>query len=317
MNLNFGEILTKAWKIIWKHKVLWIFGILASCAQGGGGNSGGSGNSSQGNGNNFQNFDPNNSQFTGPMEEMVRWFSEHLAIVIALACVLILLSLLFTFIGYVGKIALIKGAYKAENGAEQLTFSELWKESLPYFWRVFGLAFLVGLAILLLIALPIGVIAALTAGIGVLCILPLICLLIPAAIVWSMFIEQTNAAIVLENLSMVDGLKRGWEIFKANWSSLLIMWLILGVGGGIIGVLIALPILIAVLPAIMGIANGSTNSLLFAGLCFVAYLPVLITLQGILIAYVQTSWTLTFMQLTKPSESPTTSNTPIIAPTNA
>ena len=27
MNFNFGEVLTRAWQIIWKHKVLWIFGI--------------------------------------------------------------------------------------------------------------------------------------------------------------------------------------------------------------------------------------------------------------------------------------------------
>ena len=45
-NFNFGEVLTRAWQIIWKHKVLWIFGILASCARGGGGgSSGGGGNS--------------------------------------------------------------------------------------------------------------------------------------------------------------------------------------------------------------------------------------------------------------------------------
>ena len=40
-NFNFGEVLTRAWQNIWKHKVLWIFGILASCARGSGGSSGG------------------------------------------------------------------------------------------------------------------------------------------------------------------------------------------------------------------------------------------------------------------------------------
>ena len=41
--MDFGEVLTKAWKIIWKFKVLWIFGILSSCGQGSGnsGNPGG------------------------------------------------------------------------------------------------------------------------------------------------------------------------------------------------------------------------------------------------------------------------------------
>ena len=52
--MNFGEILTKAWKIIWKFKVLWIFGILASCGQGGG-SGGGGGNT----GVQFSGDDPN------------------------------------------------------------------------------------------------------------------------------------------------------------------------------------------------------------------------------------------------------------------
>ena len=43
MNFNFGETLTRSWQIVWKHKVLWIFGILASCSRGGGGGSGGGG----------------------------------------------------------------------------------------------------------------------------------------------------------------------------------------------------------------------------------------------------------------------------------
>ena len=30
--MDFSEVLGKAWRIIWKHKVLWIFGIFAGCA---------------------------------------------------------------------------------------------------------------------------------------------------------------------------------------------------------------------------------------------------------------------------------------------
>ena len=41
MDFNFGEVPARAWQIIWKHKVLWIFGIFAGCARGGGGGTGG------------------------------------------------------------------------------------------------------------------------------------------------------------------------------------------------------------------------------------------------------------------------------------
>jgi len=52
--MDIGEVLSRAWKIIWKYKVLWIFGILASCGQGGGGGGGG-GNS----GYRYSQGDPN------------------------------------------------------------------------------------------------------------------------------------------------------------------------------------------------------------------------------------------------------------------
>ena len=31
--MDFGYVLKRAWQIMWKFKVLWIFGILASCGQ--------------------------------------------------------------------------------------------------------------------------------------------------------------------------------------------------------------------------------------------------------------------------------------------
>jgi len=31
--MDFGYVLKRAWGIIWKFKVLWIFGILAGCGQ--------------------------------------------------------------------------------------------------------------------------------------------------------------------------------------------------------------------------------------------------------------------------------------------
>ena len=43
--MNYGEVLSSAWKTIWKHKVLWIFGILAGLGAGsGGGSASGRGN---------------------------------------------------------------------------------------------------------------------------------------------------------------------------------------------------------------------------------------------------------------------------------
>lgn len=304
MNFDFGNVLSRAWQIIWKHKVLWIFGILAGCARGGGGGSGGGGNS----GYQFNRNDPNpfqNSQITRQFEQFGQWMSDHLWIIIAIVFGLILLSFIVYFLGIVGKIGLIKGTYKVEKGAESLNFGELFSESLPYFWRIFGLSFLIGLAIFI-IFIPLVLFGIVTAGVGFLCALPLICVLIPVSWVLMVVIEQADTAIITEDLSMMDGFKRGWEIVKANVGPVIIMALILIFGGGIVSLIVSLPILIALIPLIPMIISGDfqTSPLWMAGLCFVAYLPVIIVLNGILTAYIQSAWTLTYMRLTAPKDAP-------------
>jgi hypothetical protein len=47
-----------------------------------------------------------------------------------------------------------------------------------------------------------------------------------------------------------------------------------------------------------------TSGLLTAGLCFLAYLPVLLVLSGILTAYIESAWTLTYMRLTNKPVAP-------------
>ena len=138
----------------------------------------------------------------------------------------LLLIVVSIFLGTIGRIGLIKGSYEAEQGAESLAFGELFSTSMPYFWRVFGLSFLIGLAFLLLF-IPIILIGVLSAGVGFLCLLPLICLLIPVGIAVGIIIEQANRAIVLEDLGIFDGLKRGWEIARSNIGPIIIMALIL------------------------------------------------------------------------------------------
>ena len=311
-NFNFGEVLTRAWQIIWKHKVLWIFGILASCARGGGGGSSGGG------GNSGYQTGSGDSPFSGDkiervMNQVGTFLENNWWIIIAVIVGIFLLSFVFYFLGMMGRIALIKGVSQADKGAESLSFGELWAESMPFFWRVFGLNFLIGLAFLVLF-IPLVIFGIVTAGIGFLCLIPLLCIMVPLSWVVMAIIEQAQNAIVLEDLNMLDGFKRGWEIVKANAVPIIIMMLILGVGSGIIGVIIALPIIIAVVPAVIGMAVSQQTLTPFyiAAACCVAYFPVLLFFNGVLTAYIQASWTLTYLRLVKPQEE-----APVIIEANA
>ncbi|MBW7918721.1 MAG: hypothetical protein DYG87_02170 [Anaerolineae bacterium CFX3] len=300
MNFNFGEVLSRAWKITWKYKILWIFGILSSCSRGGGGSSGG-GNGGDGNG-----YNPFGSDVDQFFTQTGDWLSQYWWVVALIVAAVFALVLLSIFLGAIGRIGLIRGTLQAEEGAEQLSFGELFKGSLPYFWRVFGLTFLIGL-ISLLALLPFFAFGVLTAGIGFLCLLPLFCLLIPVSIALSLIIEMANVAIVKENVGLVDGFKRGWEVVRGNAGPVIVMGLILLAISFVLGLLIAIPILMIILPAGISVAlnqGQSMTPLLIGGLCFVMFLPVAILVSGILNAFLGASWTLTYLRLTSKPEAP-------------
>jgi hypothetical protein len=317
MNFKFGEVLTRAWQITWKYKVLWIFGILAGCS-GGGSGGGGGGNSgvSYPTGPSSPNVPPELQRFVSQMEKFVEWVSNNLWIFIVIGLVVLLLVVISIFLGTIGRIGLIKGSYQAEMGAETLAIGELFSNSMPYFWRVFGLSFLIGLAFFIVI-LPIVLLGIFTAGVGFLCLLPLICLFIPIGFAVGAIVEQANRGIVLEDLSMFDGLRRGWEISKANVGPLIVMALILFGITFVLGIVIALPIFIVVFPTVFAFAMGEGRSftpLYLAVACICLYAPVSWVLNGVLTTYTQSAWTLTYLHLTQKPENP---EAPVFAEPNA
>jgi hypothetical protein len=312
MNFNFGEILTRAWKIIWKHKVLWIFGILASCGRGGSG--GNSGNSTRYSSGGTPNLPPQVMQW-------FQWIQNHLTQFIAITLtVFCVIWIIVAFLSTIGKIGLIRGTAQADGGAESLLFGQLFSESMPYFWRMFGLSLILAIPLLIFFVVFIAGFAVFaisasrdnaSSGLGILASIPLligcVCLLIPIMFVLNMIFGQAQRAIVLEELSVMPAISRGWNVFRNNLGPIILMAIILTVIAFVIGLVIAIPILIIVVPAAFAFAIGNAQNatpLILAGVCFCLYLPVLWLLSGILTAYTESAWTLTYMRLTaKPGDN--------------
>lgn len=302
--MDYGYVLKRAWEIIWKFKVLWIFGILASCGQA-------TSSSWSNSGYRFSSQDSN------LFPQIERFFTQPdpalIALMIGLGIFIVLaLIVVFILLGTIGRVGLIRGAMKAEQGAERLPFGELWRDGLKYFWRVFGLNLLVGVAIFLAVLalfIPGVILTGLTFGLLLLCCIPLMCLFIPAMWAVAVVIEQANIALVVENLGIIDAIKHGWQVVRNNIGNMILMSLILFLGVGLIGsIVIGLPIIIISAPAFIGAFSGTTdalrNGLLISGLLFLVYLPVLLLLSGILRSYTSSAWTLTYLRLTaQPSQS--------------
>lgn len=301
--MDFGKVLTRSWEIIWKHKALWIFGILASC--GGNFNVGGNFNYSVGQ-EDTRNLPPEFARFFTNWERTFsQFFNErNIGWIIAIICVLILIGILFWVIGIFGKVALIKGTTKAE-ASQAISFRSLAAESWPLLGKAVGLSillFLIPFAVFLLVFLVFTAIGIATAGIGFICLIPIFCLLVPFFLLYFVYTEMAVIALIKEGLKVGEALSRGWEVFRNNLGSLIGMGLILLVGGILVGIIVSLPLIAIAAPAFFGFLSDDPNAagsgLLVSVILFLIALPFLIVINGIIRAYIQSAWTLTFMQLT-------------------
>jgi hypothetical protein len=138
--------------------------------------------------------------------------------------------------------------------------------------------------------------------VGLICLIPLACLLVPIGWFVNVLVEQSILAMVTENLGMGDGFRRGFEVLRANLGVMILMWFILAIIGTIAGLLMGTPLVVFLGPALIGAVTGSETVLrggfILTALCLVGYLPVLIVLGGILNAYIRSAWTLTYLRVT-------------------
>lgn len=295
--MDYGSVLSRAWHITWRYKALWILGILAGCSGNGGGGGGGRMSS------NFSNFGGNGQ---GPGADAFSNIPEGTWIIIALGllCLVLLLVVLFVVLGAIGKGGLIAGFNLADEG-ESVSLRQAFNLSLTYFWRVLAIQILVGIAwfltILVFAMLAFGAVL-MTLGLALICIIPIICLLIPVAAAVSVYATLAQNAVIVEDQGISEALGSAWEMVKAHVGPVVVMALILIVGGFIVGLLIGLPALALLAPVITGLVIGSqasiTSGLVIFGLCLVVYIPVAILLNGVLQTYVNGSWTLTYRRLT-------------------
>ena len=294
--MDYGEILTKAWKIIWKYKILWLFGIFASC-------------SSRGSGSSFQisNDLPPSAYYTFNNTEAWIMVAIGIAVLLLALFIIILVVAVSTF----GRVALIQGTVQADKDENaQITFGGLFNSMKPFFWRVLGVNILIGLGFFVIIMAIVFIVvigSVFTLGLALFCLIPLICMLIPVFWVLLTFVEMANVAIVVDDLSITDGIRRGWDVFRDHLGEMLLMGLILIAGGFIVSMILAIPFIATMFPlmfGVMALALGNSTPLangavVIAGLCCVSYLPILIILGGIVRAYLSAAWTLTYLRLTE------------------
>jgi hypothetical protein len=304
--MDIGEVIKKSWEIIWKHKILWGFGILAGCVDGGGVDGGGARNAGLRGvmGEISLPFLRFLDNLPDTIERVVASPQEHIGTASLLVLGLCVFWLALLLLGTIGRIGLIRGALQADKSVEPLHFADLWQDAMHYFWKVLGLWIILWLAGFVLLAATgafVALVYSLSAQVVMLCLLFALCFVIPLAIFVNLIFEQATIALIKEEHGVIESLQRAWGVIQANLGVYLLMVFLLFIVQLAVGFLAALPLNLVAVPIFFAdflTLSGDANlSLFILGLCFMVYMPILLVLNGALRAYIWTAWTLTFNRL--------------------
>jgi len=318
--MNYSEVFSNAWKIVWKFKALWIFGILSSCMRSGGGSSGSGGSS--GGGSSLVpgqgNLASHSLDIPGQIYQWLHFFQiksqedPWIIVVFILGIILIITTIviLSLFAGTLGRIGVARGTWLADEGEHKLGFSRIFNESMPYLWRVlalFILIFFAAILFIIILVLPLIFVTILSFGlIWILLIpviLPIVFLLLLITLALRVLIEEAIIAIVGEGLDIGQSIARAWKLLIENPFPQLWVSFLISIIEMIVPLILFLPILIIFVPFLISLffqtdAAVSIGAAL-SGISFLGYLPLIILVMGILYAYLGAVWTLAFRQLTK------------------
>ncbi|HEY5731355.1 MAG TPA: hypothetical protein VIS72_14990 [Anaerolineales bacterium] len=291
MNFDLGEILSSAFKITWKHKVLWTFSAIPVLVS-------------------FLVFPfvfvpiffMDEGSFSNP------FFIEEPLIISLFVVFSIIVSIISYVLYGVSSSSVALGVMRADEGAERLTFIGLFNDSRPYWWRVLGVLLLIGLAVSLVFLVIFGcmaLIGVVTAGVGFICLQPLFLLIYPVMMVFYGYIEESQVSVVVDDLGVTDAIKRGWELIRANFWRIVLVSLIVYLGIGLLSSIIVVPFMMPFffIPFFMDGGQFEFNprtTMLFMGCFSLVFFPVMALVQGIGITFLKATYTLVYLRLTKP-----------------
>lgn len=294
MKFDFGEVLTRMWKIGWNHKVLWLWQMLPGTV--------------------YMLFMPlmflMNPAVLMTLPEPYNRFANETALFGFFLLLMLAMMLVPAVLGTIAQLVTTHGALKVERGAEKLTSRDLFNESLPYFWRVAGLyAIFFGAWMVLYFVFMLFVMAGsiLTFGLSTLLMFPMFLVLLPVLAVGYSVLELAQASIIADDMGLFRAISHGWELFRKNWLAVSLLMVILYFGLTLISSMMVFPMMIPMMGfPILIETQGVVNNFMvvFFLIMFVIAIFLSVIIQGILMAFFQSAWAVTYLRLTRGENAP-------------
>jgi hypothetical protein len=360
--IDFGKILKRAWHILWNYRTLWILGFLLALFGGMySGSSAGSGNNGIRYNYNY-NFDGTNQGPNIPanwppyihqdVQQLYQWVqhnivplveqpAQHIGTFVLIGLgfffLALIISVIVAFIRYPAFTSILRMVDGYEATGEKVGFRAGWKLGWnKRAFRVWWVDFLIqGIPGLIIAVLILGSVAnlifqafrnntvAIVVGAILLGLAVLLTLVIALGVVFLRLLGQFFwRKVALEDKGTKAAFSEGWAMFKQNWKSALLMWLIMvgiKIGFGIamflatfllIPAFIVLLIpaaIVAIIPGLVvfGIASLFGNVIIAAVLGIIVAAPFFILivaapltfLNGMYLVYDSSAWTLAYREM--------------------
>jgi MFS family permease len=289
--VDYLEIIKKSWKITWKNKFLWWFGLFLAL----------------GGGASF-NF-PGNSEWNnkiGENEDKVASFiNQHWQIIIVAIVLAVILGLALFVLSLISKAGLIKTLDKIEKNLSG-NFKEGFREGKKYFWKILAVGLILGIfifALLVVLSFPvIFLFYVKSVVLGILFAFLAVAIFIPLVILASFIGKYSIFYLVLSDLGIKASIENGYQVFKKNILASVIMalffipiniilFVMAAISFLIVG-LIFLPIGIMLYLALAKI--GVIVAVALGGFIFVIFL---ILVNSVFQVFYQTVWFLFFKEI--------------------
>ena len=308
------KILKRAWHILWNYRALWVFGlILALTAAGSSGGSGNSGTRFRGDGNNqtYQAPLPENwrEEIEKAFAEVGKEFSRILEdglpalgisrgeltaliwIIVAFVLVMLVIGIVMTIARYVSETAVIRMVDEYEASDTKMSirqgFRIGWSRTS---WRLFLINLIVHIPVFLLLAVMVVagfmiyrmvVSGSETLAVtGIVSVIGVVFLLIFVVVIVSIVLGLLRhffwRASALEDLGVLESLRRGFAMVRENWKNVGLMWLIM-IGLGILWAIVSIIAVIITIPVVAITAIVAVLVVAVPGLLLVGFFSLFLS----------------------------------------
>jgi hypothetical protein len=289
--IRYLEIFKDAWKLAWRNKYLWWFGLFIAVANLGG-----------------MNFYANDSGSDDEVEQkVVEFISQNTEWLLIVAISIVIIWLLFVVLGILGRGALISSISRhIKNEASDFRLG--FRKGKKYFWRIFFISVILGIFMLasaITLFTPaiflflnknyvIGVFMLVFAG---LIFLPLMIL---AFFVW--VFAQMYA--VLGELRIWDAFENAYNLFQKNiWTSLIFGLLFIPIGIlfmiAVVSALLIVGLVFLGFGLLLFLVARQTGVVISVVLAFLVFLPIFLAIRSFYEVFSQAAWVLFFEKIAR------------------